>query len=244
MIQLLPAIDLRAGRCVRLHQGDYSAETVYAQDPVAQAQSFAGEGAHWLHVVDLDGARTGSGSNRQAIAEIVAVTDLQVQVGGGVRTEADAEELIEAGVSRVVVGTAAHDEPEMVKKLAARFPVALGLDARGREVSVRGWTEGTSRDVVDMAKEFEYQGIAAVIVTQILRDATMLGPDLELLGEVLDATGLDVIASGGVGSVDDLVALAGLRRGDRKLSGVIVGKALYEGRFTLAQGLKAVRSGS
>ena len=207
MIELYPAIDLRDGRCVRLYQGDYGRETVYGDDPVAQALAFEAEGAAWIHVVDLDAARTGEPVNRPVVAAIAAAVSVPVQTGGGVRDEAAAEALIDAGVARVVLGTAALEQPDLVRRLAARFPVAVGLDARGREVAVRGWEQGSGRDLLDVAAEFADAGVAALVVTEIGRDGTLEGPDLEGLAAVLGATDIDVIASGGVGSLDDLRAL-------------------------------------
>jgi len=241
MIELYPAIDLRGGRCVRLYQGDYGRETVYGDDPVAQALAFEAEGAAWIHVVDLDAARSGEPVNRPVVAAIAAAVSVPVQTGGGVRDEAAAEALIDAGVARVVLGTAALEQPDLVRRLAPRFPVAVGLDARGREVAVRGWEEGSGRDLLDVAAEFADAGVAALVVTEIGRDGTLEGPDLEGLAAVLAATHIDVIASGGVGSLDDLRALDQLSVGDRRLAGVIVGRALYEGAFTLTDALGASR---
>ena len=241
MIELYPAIDLRGGRCVRLYQGDYGRETVYGDDPVAQALAFEAEGAAWIHVVDLDAARSGEPVNRPVVAAIAAAVSVPMQTGGGVRDEAAAEALIDAGVARVVLGTAALEQPDLVRRLAPRFPVAVGLDARGREVAVRGWEEGSGRDLLDVAAEFADAGVAALVVTEIGRDGTLEGPDLEGLAAVLAATHIDVIASGGVGSLDDLRALDQLSVGDRRLAGVIVGRALYEGAFTLTDALGASR---
>jgi len=241
MLELYPAIDLRDGRCVRLYQGDYGRETVYGEDPVAQALAFEAEGAAWIHVVDLDAARTGEPLNRPVVAAIAAAVSVPVQTGGGVRDEAAAEALIDAGVARVVLGTAALEHPDLVRRLAPRFPVAVGLDARGREVAVRGWEEGSGRDLLDVAREFADAGVAALVVTEIGRDGTLQGPDLEGLAAVLDATEIDVIASGGVGSLDDLRALDELEVGGRRLAGAIVGRALYEGAFTLTAALGAAR---
>lgn len=238
-MELYPAIDLRDGRAVRLYQGDYDRETVYHDDPVAQARSFAAAGARWIHVVDLDAARTGKPVNRDVIAEIARAVDVPVQTGGGIRDEDAAEELFDSGVSRVVLGTAVLEQPALVRRLAARMPVAVGLDARGREVAVRGWEKGSGRDLLDVAREFVEEGVAALIVTEIGRDGTLAGPDLEGLAAVLDAVELPVIASGGVGSLDDLRALDALRSSGRRLSGAIVGRALYEGAFTLPEALAA-----
>ena len=241
---LYPAIDLREGRCVRLYQGDYGRETVYGDDPVAQARAFAAGGARWIHVVDLDAARTGEPVNRAAIAAIAAAVDVPVQSGGGVRDDAAADALLSSGVRRVVVGTAALDDPDWVRRLAARHPgrVAVGLDARGRDVAVRGWVEGSGRDLLEVARAFDDAGVAALIVTEIGRDGTLEGPALDQLSDVLAATRLDVVASGGVGSLDDLRALAGLRSAGRRLAGAIVGRALYEGAFPLSDAVSVTRS--
>jgi phosphoribosylformimino-5-aminoimidazole carboxamide ribotide isomerase len=237
---LYPAIDLRGGRCVRLHQGDHGRETVYGDDPVAQARAFAGAGARWIHVVDLDAARTGDPGNRAAVAAVAAAVDVPVQAGGGVRDDAAADALLDAGVRRIVVGTAALDDPDWVRRLAARHPgrVAVGLDAHGRDVAVRGWVERSGHDLVDVARRFDGAGVAALVVTEIGRDGTLAGPALDQLADVLAATTVDVVASGGVGSLDDLRALARLDVGGRRLAGAIVGRALYEGAIDLPDAVK------
>ena len=237
---LYPAIDLRGGRCVRLYQGDYGRETVYGDDPVAQARSFAAAGAPWIHVVDLDAARTGDPRNRDLVAAIAAAVDVPVQTGGGVRDDAAADALLASGVRRVVVGTAALDDPGWVRRLAGRYPgqVAVGLDARGRDVAVRGWVEGSGHDLVDVARRFDDAGVAALVVTEIGRDGTLEGPALDQLSDVLAATTLDVVASGGVGSLDHLRALAALDVDGRRLAGAIVGRALYEGAFLLSDAVE------
>lgn len=236
-----PAIDLRGGRAVRLTQGDYDRETSYGTDPVAAAQAYAAAGAEWIHVVDLDAARTGGSENRTTVAAIAAAVAgrAKVQVGGGVRTRAAAEALVGAGVARVVVGTAAMEQPALVADLAADLPVAVSLDSRNGEVAVRGWTEGSGRRVADVAGAFDQAGVQALVVTEISRDGMLGGPDLEGLAAILAATRLEVIASGGVGSLDDLRALARLRAGDRVLAGAIVGKALWEGRFGVGEAIAA-----
>jgi phosphoribosylformimino-5-aminoimidazole carboxamide ribotide isomerase len=240
-MELLPAIDLRGGHYVRLRQGDYTAETVYGDDPVALAQSFALAGAAWIHMVDLDAARTGEPTNRAAIAAVAASVDARVQAGGGVRDEAAAAALLDAGVARVVLGTAAMADPALVARLASRHPgrVAVGLDTRGGEVAVRGWTEGAGVRLLDAVRRFEGMGVAALVVTEIERDGTLAGPDLEGLASVLAASELDVVASGGVGSLDDLRALSAVTVDGRRLAGAIVGKALYEGAFTVEEALAA-----
>jgi phosphoribosylformimino-5-aminoimidazole carboxamide ribotide isomerase len=239
-MDLYPAIDLRDGRCVRLVQGDYDRETVYSDDPVEQARSFEVAGASWIHVVDLDAARTGRAVNRHIIGDIACAVDARIQTGGGIRDEAAASAVFETGVARVVLGTAALEQPPLVERLAKRFPVAVGLDARGRDLAVRGWEKGSGHDLLELARQFSDVGVAALVVTEIGRDGMLSGPDLEGLAAVLEVTSVDVIASGGVGTLDDLRALAALEVGGRRLAGAIVGKALYESRFTLAEALHAV----
>ena len=245
-MDLYAAIDPRGGSCVRLVQGDYARETVYGGDPLALAKELEADGVAWLHVVDLDAARTGVPENRPVMAAIADQLSINVQVGGGIRDEFSAEALLEAGVARIVVGTAALEHPAMVRRLAARHPgrVALGLDVRNGDVAVRGWTEASGTRPEALLRRFEDTGVAAVIVTDIRRDGTMDGPDLAGLGEVLAASSLPVVASGGVGSVADLASLADLEVGGRRLAGVIVGKALYEGAFTVKEAMAAcARSG-
>ncbi|HEX5586634.1 MAG TPA: 1-(5-phosphoribosyl)-5-[(5-phosphoribosylamino)methylideneamino]imidazole-4-carboxamide isomerase [Acidimicrobiia bacterium] len=240
--ELYPAIDLREGRCVRLYQGDYAQETVYDEDPVRVARAFADAGAPWIHVVDLDAARTGTATNLAVIEAICAAVPGKVQSGGGVRSAEAAEALLAAGVHRVVVGTAAIERPELVTELGARHPggVAVGLDARGMEVAVRGWVEGSGADLVETARRFDTAEVAALVVTSIAVDGTLAGPDVEQLAAVLAATSVPVVASGGVGTLDDLRTLRALRVGDRSLAGVIAGKAIYEGRFTVTEALIAI----
>jgi phosphoribosylformimino-5-aminoimidazole carboxamide ribotide isomerase len=243
-MDLFPAIDLRDGRCVRLYQGDYAQETVYADDPVAQAQAFAAEGARWVHVVDLDAARTGDPHNREVVAAIAAAVDVPVQAGGGVRDDGAADDLLSLGVARVVVGTAALERPDWVRDLASRHPgrIAVGLDARGHDVAVRGWVEGSGRDVVEVARRFDGAGVAALVVTEIERDGTLAGPALDQLADVLGATSLDVVASGGVGTLADLRGLSALEVDGRRLAGVIVGRALYEGAFRVNDAVATVEA--
>jgi phosphoribosylformimino-5-aminoimidazole carboxamide ribotide isomerase len=226
---------------VRLLRGDFEAETVYDADPVAVARDFAAQGARWIHVVDLDAARTGAATNLGAIEAICAAVDCRIQSGGGVRSVAAAGTLLGAGVDRVVVGTAAVERPELVDELTTLHPgaVAVGLDARGREVAVRGWVDGSGRDLVTLAGRFADAGVSALIVTEIGRDGTLEGPDLGQLGAVLDASDVPLVASGGVGTIDDLRALCGLTEGGRRLTGAIVGRALYERKFTVAEGIEA-----
>ncbi|MEQ8716076.1 MAG: 1-(5-phosphoribosyl)-5-[(5-phosphoribosylamino)methylideneamino]imidazole-4-carboxamide isomerase [Acidimicrobiales bacterium] len=234
-MDLYPAIDLRGGRCVRLLRGDYEAETAYSDDPVAQALAFAAAGARWIHVVDLDAARTGEAHDRATVEAIVAAVDVPVQVGGGVRSADAARALADIGVARVVVGTAAVRDPDLVSAIAGVQPVAVGLDARGRDVAVSGWTESTGLDLVELAGRFARAGADALVVTEIGRDGTMSGPDVDQLAAVLAVAGdTALIASGGVGRPEDLDALAALRVDGSRLAGVIVGRAIYEGAVDVA----------
>lgn len=237
-MELYPAIDLRGGRCVRLLRGDYDAETVYGDDPVGQALAFADAGARWVHVVDLDAARTGDPVNRPVIARVAAALaerGVRVQTGGGVRSVADAQELAAAGVARVVLGTAAVERPDLVDEVAPVVAVALGLDVRGREVAVRGWTEG-SGSLHEVLARFAGRPYEVLVATQVAADGTGEGPDLDLYRE-LAGHEKPVIASGGVGSLDHLRALA-----PTGVAGVVVGRALYEGTFTTEEALAACAS--
>ncbi|MET0894829.1 MAG: 1-(5-phosphoribosyl)-5-[(5-phosphoribosylamino)methylideneamino]imidazole-4-carboxamide isomerase [Acidimicrobiia bacterium] len=240
--ELYPAIDLRDGHAVRLYQGDYAQETVYDADPVRVAREFEAAGARWIHVVDLDAARSGTATNLGVIEAICSAVSCRVQSGGGVRSVEAAGNLLHAGVARVVVGTAAIEQPELVEEIGGLHPgaVAVGLDARGMEVAVRGWVQGSGADLVATARRFDVPEVAALVVTSIAVDGTLEGSDLEQLRVVLGATSVPLVASGGVGTLDDLRALAEMRSGDRALHGVIVGKALYEGRFTVADALAAI----
>lgn len=232
-MDLYPAIDLRGGRCVRLHQGDFSRETVYGEDPVAQAEAFAAAGATWIHVVDLDASR-GQGSNRAVVTAIAAaVAPVRVQTGGGVRDGS----LLQEGVARVVLGSLAVDDPAAAGALVAANPdaVAIGLDHRDGEIRTRGWEQRSGVPLLDAVGWPEFCDAAAFVVTNIAKDATLAGPDLDGLATVARATTVPVIASGGVGTLADLRAL----RDAGAVDGVIVGKALYEGRFTVEEALGA-----
>jgi phosphoribosylformimino-5-aminoimidazole carboxamide ribotide isomerase len=245
-VDLYPAIDLRGGRCVRLVEGDFTRETTYGDDPVAAAAEFADAGARWIHVVDLDAARTGDPVNRPIVARIASAagdSGVKVQAGGGVRTEADASALLDAGVARVVVGTAAVENPALVRHLADRWPgqVAVGLDHRGGEVRTQGWTNATGRRVADLVPDVMAAGAGAVIVTDIGRDGRLAGPDIDGLTELLSLTGAPIIASGGVRDLDDVRSLAAIGGAEvGGLVGVIAGTAIYEGRLDLAATLTAL----
>jgi phosphoribosylformimino-5-aminoimidazole carboxamide ribotide isomerase len=237
VIQLFPAIDLRRGRCVRLYQGDFDQETVYGDDPVAVARSFAIAGAPWVHVVDLDASRR-DGSNKELVIRVADDAGVPVQTGGGVRDGS----LLEAGVQRVVLGSVAVEEPDLVRELGERYPgqVAVGLDHWGGEVRTRGWEEGSGLRLLDLVARLEGDHVAAFVVTDISRDGVLAGPDLDGYAELLAATAVPVVASGGVGTLDHLRQLAALEESGRRLSGVIVGKAIYEGAFTVPEALDAL----
>lgn len=239
-MHLYPAIDLRAGKVVQLVQGDFDRESVHADDPVEVALTFVDAGAPWLHMVDLDAARTGEAHNRALIAAVCDAVDVPVQAGGGVRSVAAAAALADVGVARVVMGTAAVEDPSLVEQVASVQPVALGLDVRGREVSIKGWTEGSGMDIADALDRLAGAGAAAVVVTQIRGEGLLEGPDLDGLAELLRLTDLDVIASGGVGELAHLVELAGLEESGRRLAGAIVGTAIYEKRVDVRDAVSAL----
>jgi phosphoribosylformimino-5-aminoimidazole carboxamide ribotide isomerase len=228
---LYPSIDLRGGRVVRLLQGDYDRELDYGDDAVAVAKRYVDAGAEWVHVVDLDAAKSGELANLAVVASVAAVA--RVQCGGGVRTVEAARALADAGVARAIVGTAAVERPAIVAEIATSMAVAVSVDVRGEEVAVRGWLEGSGRRLEDVLPTLS--AADALIITAINRDATMEGPDLDVLRKVLAITSLPVISAGGVGSLDHLRALADLGG----LHGAIVGRALYEGAFTVEEALAA-----
>lgn len=235
-MELIPAIDLLGGKVVRLRKGDYAAVTVYSDDPPAQAARFHRAGARRLHVVDLDGARDGRPTNVAVIQAILRAAPLRVQVGGGIRDEAIAERWLAAGVERVVLGTAAVKQPELVCRLCERHPqgVVVALDARAGEVAVEGWLEGTGRSVAELARQVDAWGAAAILHTVIDRDGTHEGPDVAATAALQAQVRVQVIASGGIGSLEHIRALAaaGVRA-------AVCGRALYSGDFTLEEALAA-----
>lgn len=241
--ELIPAIDLLGGKCVRLAQGRYDAATVYDADPAATARRFAAHAVPRLHVVDLDGARAGRPQNGAAVRAIVeTVGALPVQLGGGLRDLAAVEAAFELGVDRVVLGTAALRDPELVRGAARRFPgrIAVGLDAKDGRVAVEGWLDTGEATAIEVAKRFEDAGVAALIHTDIARDGMLTGPNLDASAEVADAVTIPVIVSGGVSSEDDLVAAA--RLAPRGIAGAIVGRALYTGAVDLGSALRRLAS--
>ena len=237
MIDLYPAIDLLGGRVVRLRQGDYADETFYGNDPVAVARDFAAVGTPWIHVVDLDAARSGDPINRPVVAAVAeAVRGMSsVQTGGGVRSIDDARQLFDAGVARVVMGSAAVSNPELVAQASEIVPVAVGLDHRDGEVSVHGWTKGSGLRLDDAYSLFPTA--AVFVITDIGRDGMLEGPDVDGLARSAELADAPIIASGGVSSLADITALAQIPG----LGGVITGKAVYEGRFSVAQALETLR---
>ena len=238
---LYPAIDLKGGQCVRLLKGDMGQATVFNDDPADQARRFAAEGFSWLHVVDLDGAIEGRSVNEAAVHAILQTAAIPVQVGGGVRSLKDVATWIEAGVSRVILGTAAVHNPELVRQAAAEFPeqVAVAIDVRHGKVAVAGWVQTSEFDPTDLARRFEDAGVAALIVTDIGRDGTLTGVNVPEIGAVADAVAIPVIASGGVAGVDDILQLK--HRLGAPISGAVLGKALYTGALDARAALMAAR---
>lgn len=238
-----PAIDILAGKVVRLRQGRYDEATVYDDDPAEQARRWADGGAEWIHVVDLDGAASGLPVNLAWIARIVERVDVKVQVGGGVRTMDTLRTLIESGVSRVVLGTTLVTEPEFVAEACAAFGegIVAGIDARDGKVAIRGWREGTSYGVLDLVRELVVLGVERLVYTDIAVDGTQEGISFGAYRALVGQVGIPVIASGGVGSLDDIRALASI---GTSLEGVIVGRALYEAAFTVEEAVAAAKDAS
>jgi len=235
---LLPAIDMKDGRCVRLQQGDFDRQTVYGEDPLEMARRWVSQGAQWLHLVDLDGAREGSRSVNSTIVEkIVAEFGVPVQLGGGIRDESTIRHWFDAGVERLVVGTKAVREPDWFDDMARKFPrkLVLGLDAKEGRVATDGWLKISDVDAVWLACSFVTLPLAGIVYTDIARDGMLAGPNFAMTERLAREVDLPVVASGGVSSLDDLTRLSKL-----PVWGTIVGKALYEGRFTLADALTAV----
>ena len=242
-MEIIPAIDLLGGACVRLHQGDYNQVTRFSDDPVAQALSWQEQGATRLHLVDLDGAKSGDPVNDASVRAITAALTIPVQLGGGVRSVERAESLLACGLDRVILGTAAIENPALVGELASKYPnrIIVGIDARDGKVATRGWIEESNVEATTLAKELSQVGIAAIISTDIATDGTLAGPNLDALRSMAEASSVPVIASGGVGCMADLLALLALE--PHGVSGVIVGRALYDGRVMLREGIDAVKAG-
>lgn len=238
---ILPAIDLKRGLCVRLSQGRRTAATVYGENPVEVARAFAADGAQMLHVVDLDAAFAVADSpNRSVLSEILKAVDLSVQTGGGVRSLADAEKLFDLGVNRIVIGTIAVENPPELERIVNRFGgerIVVGIDARDGEVMTRGWEQGGKITAVELAKQAAKVGIERTVYTDVKRDGMLLGVNLEQTIQLAVESGLKVTASGGVASLDDIAELEKISRSTPNVDSVIIGKALYENRFTLREAL-------
>ena len=242
-MEVIPAIDLLKGRCVRLYQGDYAQAETFDENPVSVARQWAEQGATRLHVVDLDGAKAGHPVNLAAIEAIVRAVDVPIQVGGGLRDRASAAALLKLGVQRVILGTVAVEQPALVQELCHDFPdqIVVGIDARKGLVATRGWLETSEVSAIDLAQQMTAFGIAAIIYTDIHRDGTLQGPNLPALRELADGVAVPVIASGGMSSVTDLLSLLALE--PLGVTGAIVGRALYTGDISLKEALRAVGQG-
>lgn len=234
---IYPAIDIKDGRCVRLLQGRFEDETVYGS-PVAMAKKWADMGARWLHTVDLDGARNGFSANRQTICEIAQAAGIPVQMGGGIRTMEDIETVLKLGVKRVILGTAAVKNPQLVKEALLKYPekIVVGIDAKDGKVAVEGWEKVSDKTAVEFAKTMEQLGCKVIIFTDIATDGMLQGPNLEAMEEMIQSVGMEVIASGGVSSIADLINLK-----DIGAAGAITGKAIYTGAIDLKEALKIIQ---
>lgn len=232
---VFPAVDISQGRCVRLLQGRFGTETVYSDDPVEVALGFCRAGARWLHIVDLDGARTGISENRELVIEAVKRASCPVQAGGGLRSLEDVEEVIAAGASRAVLGTVALEDPAALERVCKRYGdrIAVSLDARGGELTSHGWTVGSGVPVIDAVERFESAGVGLFIYTDVTRDGTMSGPNVGGLIRLAETTALPVVASGGIGSLEELRSVARLH--SLGIRGAVVGRALYEQKFGVAE---------
>ena len=239
---LFPAIDLKNGQCVRLEQGDMARATVFNLDPTAQARSFAAQGFEYLHVVDLDGAFAGKPMNAHAVEAMLKAVTMPLQLGGGIRDLDTIEAWLAKGVARVIIGTAAVRDPDLVKGAAKKFPdrVAVGLDARDGKVAVEGWAETSQVTALEMAQRFEDAGVATIIFTDIARDGLLKGLNLDATIEIAERISIPVIASGGFASIEDVRALLAPRA--KKLAGAIAGRALYDGRLDASAALALIRN--
>jgi phosphoribosylformimino-5-aminoimidazole carboxamide ribotide isomerase len=240
MMKIIPAIDIIDGKCVRLSKGDYNTKKIYNEDPVEVAKEFESFGIQFLHLVDLDGARSGEPTNDQVVKAITTALSIPVQLGGGVRTAERAEDLLAFGLDRVILGTVAVEQPELVRQLASRHPgrILVGIDAKQGRVATRGWIDESPLEATALATSFEGSGVAAINSTDTATDGTRAGPNLDSLRAMAQASSIPVIASGGIGSLADLLSLLSLA--PLGVTGVIVGRALYDGQVDLAEALQAI----
>ena len=234
---VIPAIDLLGGKCVRLIQGDYHRQITYCDNPVVQAEQFIAEGAQWLHIVDLDGAKVGKPVNTEAISAVAALGQVKIEVGGGIRDEANIRQLLDIGVERVIIGTKAVNDFEWFSEMAQKFSgrVVLGLDARGSKIATHGWTQNHPQPLLEFVAEAAKLPLAAIIYTDITKDGMMTGPNCERTKAIAEAVQIPVIASGGIKEAANITELAELGG----IEAVIVGRALYEGTLTVAEAIKA-----
>tara|TARA_Y100001968_G_scaffold69693_1_gene60829 strand:+ start:9350 stop:10117 length:768 start_codon:yes stop_codon:yes gene_type:complete len=239
-MQIIPAIDLLDGMCVRLNQGNYNMVTQFNSDPVEQAIKWQSNGAKRIHIVDLDAAKTGKPINDKKIKQITKAIDIPIQIGGGIRGEERVEELLSYGIERVILGTIAIEKPNLVKDLTNKFPgrIIVGIDAKAGKVATRGWMTQSQTNANDLARSLSSLNLAAIISTDISTDGTLKGPNLNALKEIAIQTQIPIIASGGVGSISDLLALTSLE--SYGIIGVIVGRALYDGTIDLQEAIKAL----
>ncbi|PFG04724.1 1-(5-phosphoribosyl)-5-[(5-phosphoribosylamino)methylideneamino]imidazole-4-carboxamide isomerase [Bacillus sp. es.034] len=239
---IYPAIDMRGGKCVRLVQGDYNQETVYGDSPFDMAKKFAGEGAEWIHMVDLDGAKEGSRINDEFVIAVTEKLDAKVQIGGGIRSKDDIEHYLNRGVDRVIIGSIAVSNTELVKEWLREYgdKIAIGLDAKDGYVATHGWLETSALKAVDLGKELAEAGAETFIFTDIATDGMLSGPNVEAVVDLAEQTGKSVIASGGISSLEDLRTLKEYE--SRGVSGAICGKSLYTGKFTVSEAVNEVRS--
>lgn len=242
-MEVIPAIDLLEGRCVRLYQGDYDRSETFNEDPVAVARQWVEQGATRLHLVDLDGAKLGRCANLDSISQIVRTVSIPVEVGGGLRDRDSVAALLDLGVQWAILGTVAVEKPELVAQLCREFPgkIIVGIDARNGRVATRGWLETSLVLATDLARQMASLGVAAIIYTDIHRDGTLAGPNLDALRQLADAIDLPIIASGGISSVTDLLSLSALE--PQGVEGVIIGRALYTGDVRLREALQAIGPG-
>jgi len=242
-MDIIPAIDLLGGKCVRLYQGDYQQAEIFSANPAEMAEKFVQDGATRLHLVDLDGAKLGKIINLNAIESILEKVTIPVQVGGGIRTQESAEKLIQMGVARVILGTVAIENPNLVARLCQSYPgqIIVGIDARNGKVATKGWLENTQVSAIELASTMSQLGAAAIIYTDIARDGTLSGPNIPALRELASQISIPVIASGGVSSLGDLLSLLSLE--SLGVEGVIIGKAIYTGAIDIQQAVRAIGPG-